>query len=468
MSGPKKSKAQLRAEERARIRERERLERERKKREEQARLKAEAEARIKKEALKKAWAGLNKVKHELELNSKLCRNALNSSLKKMKVNASKIEKISEQIKNSQEKSEKIINKINNKSDDVIYINNCTNELIAVNASLYGMDSVIEKESSKSNKEHIAALLTKLSAKGVKTEPQENASNEVAYISGLEAQLYWNEKIINRINSINNSALNDSTAKKIEQKIEELHKNKTKAEEYKRFYTDDLPKLEKEVKKLQDESDRLEKEYKDLYTDYILLCEECGIELQNFSIDPKGISDLKIQIQNMELYNLKQKEIARIKEIVNEVMEELGYPVISSAVISNEESKLCNKILLQYEDDKGVDVTITDDGQLVMEIGLMDNIDRSPSEKEKIKLCKDMEDFCDSYKLIEEKLIEKGITFSDKNFMPPTAAYAEIINVSKYGVEIEYSGQESSADDEQQITQERVQNLNAMAQTKEGE
>ena len=53
----------------------------------------------------------------------------------------------------------------------------------------------------------------------------------------------------------------------------------------------------------------------------------------------------------------------------------------------------------------------------------------------------MQQFCNDYRIIEQKLEEKGLIFSDRNFLPPTAAYAEIINVSEYGLEVEFSEEE---------------------------
>ena len=208
-----------------------------------------------------------------------------------------------------------------------------------------------------------------------------------------------------------------------------------------FVTNQIPKIEKKIADEKQKRKELSDVFNSLYSDYVLLCEECGLEKSLYSISEDSVRAMAKDIKKMNCYLQSKSEKEAIKKAIDEVMEELGYPVLATKYLSSKDGENCKKLLLQYADDKAVDVTITDNGQITMEIGIMDNEDRVPTPDEAAGLCSDMQQFCNDYRIIEQKLEEKGLIFSDRNFLPPTAAYAEIINVSEYGLEVEFSEEE---------------------------
>ena len=120
----------------------------------------------------------------------------------------------------------------------------------------------------------------------------------------------------------------------------------------------------------------------------------------------------------------------------EVMQELGYPLLGTREVTKRSGKRFRHALYTFEDGTAIDVTYSDDGQIAMELGGLDNQDRVPDEQETIYLCDAMESFCTSFEQIEERLRRRGIVIKERiHMLPPTEENAQIINTEDYHLSV---------------------------------
>lgn len=78
------------------------------------------------------------------------------------------------------------------------------------------------------------------------------------------------------------------------------------------------------------------------------------------------------------------------------------------------------------------IPIFDNGQIVMELCGLDEVDRTPEFAESEQLCRDMENFCEDFSEIERRLAEKGVVLRSRiQKLPPNVEYAQILNVNDY-------------------------------------
>lgn len=447
MSGPKTSRVQLRREEQERIRqERERQLALKKKREEE-RLKKEREEKIRKQRISKCKTILNSNILKIETlqknlnvelqnysvaNQVLSDNATNTSYKK--------------ALSIKDMAEKFCTSVKHVGDDISVLEKNISRAKEILDMYFGLEISLKNESISNQKEYVLQLSNKLKQLFNSNEIIFNDNDYQNLIPDLEARLYWGKIADKKLSEIINQDISAVLLESIRNQFESLSKA-TDFMSVKLFVTNYIPKIEKEVaSEIQKRKERSEV-FNTLYSDYMLLCEECGIEKTLYSVSEESVRAMSIDIKKMNCYLQNKIEQETIKKAIDEVMEELGYPVLATKYLSAEDGENCKKLLVQYADDKAIDVTITGNGQITMEIGIMDNDARIPTTEEAEALCNDMKQFCNDYRFIEKKLEEKGLVFSDKDFLPPTAAYAEIINVSEYGLEIEFFDAENNESSE---------------------
>jgi hypothetical protein len=78
------------------------------------------------------------------------------------------------------------------------------------------------------------------------------------------------------------------------------------------------------------------------------------------------------------------------------------------------------------------VTYDANGQIAMELGGLDEVDRVPAPQEATALCEDMADFCTSFAAFEERLAARGVVLRERiAHLPPDERHAQIINVQDY-------------------------------------
>lgn len=174
-------------------------------------------------------------------------------------------------------------------------------------------------------------------------------------------------------------------------------------------------------------------YDDLYSRYSLLCEESGIICETVSCSTEGIEILKNKIAELESNRLEEMIRGYINDSLDEAMRELGYSLVGEREKIKKSGQKVKHELYQFEEGSGVDITYGADGQITMELGGFDTVDRTPGEDEAVRLTEDMHRFCGQYEELEKLLAEKGITRRNISMMPASAEFAQIINTEDYNL-----------------------------------
>ena len=179
-------------------------------------------------------------------------------------------------------------------------------------------------------------------------------------------------------------------------------------------------------------------YYDLYARYTLLCEEAGIKSEAVTCTAEGIEILRNKIAMLESERLEDMIREYINDSLDEAMRELGYALVGDREKTKKSGKKVRHELYQLEEGTGVDITYGEDGQITMELGGFDIVDRTPNEDEAVRLTEDMHRFCGQYAELEKLLAEKGITRKNVSVLPAAAEFAQIINTEDYNLSKEVS------------------------------
>ena len=161
----------------------------------------------------------------------------------------------------------------------------------------------------------------------------------------------------------------------------------------------------------------------VYMEYKALC-------KLLKLPPKEIC-LFADIQNIsaEVSHLKAKYSESnvreyISESVNNVMQDLGFDIISSDYVEKRQD-----LLYEFADDAGIEVFISDDGTVMMQVVAVGD-DEKLTGKETQNLVGRMADFCERYPEIESALKSKGVLLKQEKIHPPHAAFARKCNIEK--------------------------------------
>lgn len=191
-------------------------------------------------------------------------------------------------------------------------------------------------------------------------------------------------------------------------------------------------LIKKCKGFLSEYEECHEEFEKLYSEYAALCELYCYTAQEYFCAAASIEFLKSEIQRMKETAMKEDEQAYISECLDEVMEEMGYTVLGRREVTKKNGKHFQNKLYTYGEGTAVNVTCSPDGKVAMELGGLDDADRIPDDSEAALLCVSMESFCDDFKEIEKRLLARGVILADRiSLLPPSAEYAQIINISDY-------------------------------------
>ena len=121
---------------------------------------------------------------------------------------------------------------------------------------------------------------------------------------------------------------------------------------------------------------------------------------------------------------------------NEILKEMGYNLLGQKANSISKDVYYTNRLYSYENGNVASVTFSSSGQISIEIGSVDNVDRQPSKQEAIKQVKSMERLCEDLPLIEEKLAERGIILKQRIAMQPAVEeVAQIFNGKDYNIKV---------------------------------
>lgn len=223
---------------------------------------------------------------------------------------------------------------------------------------------------------------------------------------------------------------------LQKKMDEIKEkaNEIKDEGFlKNFYAISIVPFVKECKSYIELYKQYGEEYETLLGRYIFLAKELNKDTTYIPFSKEAISILLDKISELEKEQLEQKEKEYIAQCIDEAMEEMGYALSGHREVEKKSGKKFSNKLYKFDEGTAVCVTCSSDGQITMELGLVDVEDRLPTDTESSDLEEDMASFCDGYKKIEEKLREKGIEPKRIQVLPPDAQYAQVINVSDYDI-----------------------------------
>lgn len=435
MSGPKKSAAQLRREEKERIRKQRQLELERKKKEQAERLRREAAERLRKENILKCRSGISDNAVKIERMLKDVRATMQKAVfSKSRSDHGAYDNAESLIK----KADAFLTRVNSLPNQLPELETILEESRKLKNSFHGLNQQVADENKTNLNQYLTSLTMNLNSLFIDNSIvyQYRSDEKTQIVADMEARIYW----MDRISKWYNDYLRDKDiSAELKQRIDDSINNLKQADsfmDFKLFYTNKISKIENKIVLDIEERKNLNERFNAVYADYALICEECGVEKIQCDVSNESIELMLTETEKMNEYLQNRSERERIRKIIDETMSELGYPVLANKGCVDQNGEYYRKLLFQYRDDKAMNMTITDDGQIAVEIGIMDNCSRSPSNAEAAALCDEMKNFCNDYKIIEQKLMEKGIEFTDRDFLPPSVAYAEIINVGDYGLEIQ--------------------------------
>ena len=116
------------------------------------------------------------------------------------------------------------------------------------------------------------------------------------------------------------------------------------------------------------------------------------------------------------------------------MAEMGYDVIGQREVTKRSGKHFRNELYRYGEETAINVTYSDDGQIAMELGKLDQKDRVPTVSESNYLVNQMVIFCERFSELEKRLAKKGVKLGKRIALTsPSADYAQIINSNEYSM-----------------------------------
>ena len=198
-----------------------------------------------------------------------------------------------------------------------------------------------------------------------------------------------------------------------------------------FYAISIYPFYEKCKKYDEERNKAIEALEELVILYNCLCTELGIVAEEFDIEKADYAYIDDLIAKLEEQREDVAEEEYIQNCIDEVMAEMGYELCGNREVTKKSGKVIKNELYHFDEGCAVNVTYQGNGQITMELGGVDNKNRIPSKEESDKLVKDMEEFCDDFKEIEEKLHEKGVWTNHISILPPAPEYAQIIDVSDY-------------------------------------
>jgi hypothetical protein len=170
-------------------------------------------------------------------------------------------------------------------------------------------------------------------------------------------------------------------------------------------------------------------YLELLDDYHIWCSMCGRKPSPFQFSKQTITQLEAEIKSLEREYVQAEEQAYIIQVVNEVMSEMGAPLLGYRAGQN--MHLYNE-LFSFEDGTVVNVTYNSEGSVVFEMAGAGEDDHMPDAAEVALLCRHMEYFCSKrFPDFVKRLAERGVHYVERHQYPPEAEYAQIININDY-------------------------------------
>lgn len=313
-----------------------------------------------------------------------------------------------------------------KTDDITAIHKAEEKLSKVSKELQlALLTVAQEEIQQKNEENEA--IEKVIAKGfsVKFEklPDKRKLLENEYHSKIQKAL------------LSLSDLKLSKSLKVElNRIKSIAENVETFDYLEHFYSVIVFPFVKECNEYNSSYIDHNDEFEEIVAKCHVLAEEIGVEIEDipeeFSMD--ALEAIKNKVSMLEEVIIQAEEETYVNKCIDEAMDEMGYHRVGSKeIVTKRTGKKALHELYTFSEGTVVDVTYSEDGQILMQLGAAANEDRTPNEEECHNLVEDMEKFCGEYSVMEEILRRKGIVRKNITMLPPKTEFAQIINVSKY-------------------------------------
>lgn len=177
-------------------------------------------------------------------------------------------------------------------------------------------------------------------------------------------------------------------------------------------------------------------FEKLYEAYEGLCMILHIQPNVVEFSDEAITYLEKENEKIqcEAENLLERQY--IATSFNNILKEMGYNLLGQKANSINNDIYYTNRLYSYENGNVASVTFSSNGQISIEIGSVDNVNREPSKQEAISQVKSMERLCEDLPLIEERLAEKGIVLKQRIAMQPACEeVAQIFNGKDYNIKV---------------------------------
>lgn len=141
--------------------------------------------------------------------------------------------------------------------------------------------------------------------------------------------------------------------------------------------------------------------------------------------PDDIDELQKEIAEMLVEAQNQKVGEYVAECIDKVMQELGYDVVGSEVLS---AQKMTKQHFDYSPNSAITVASSESGAMMLEVVGKKKEDGSNGSTAAVK--SDMERFCPDFHKIKQGLQQYGVSLADKKLCPPDEKYVRFVDVKK--------------------------------------
>lgn len=204
-------------------------------------------------------------------------------------------------------------------------------------------------------------------------------------------------------------------------------------------------LEKECRSYSELRRKYGAEYDRLLSEYQAICGQTGASPEGVPFGRNAVERLNLLIAEAEARLADSDEQSYISRCIDEVMEEMGYRLIGNRSVVKKSGRQFRNELYSFSEGTAVNVTYSSNGNITMEVGGIDAVDRIPDASETDRLTEDMRSFCGRFREFERRLQEKGVVSEHISLLPPDAEYAQIINVSDYNMTEEAASADYAAE-----------------------
>lgn len=141
--------------------------------------------------------------------------------------------------------------------------------------------------------------------------------------------------------------------------------------------------------------------------------------------PDDVDELQKEIAEMLVEAQNQKVGEYVAECIDKVMQELGYSIVGSEVLS---AQKMTKQHFDYSPNSAITVASSENGAMMLEVVGKKNDDGTNGSTAAVK--SDMERFCPDFQKVKEGLQQYGVSLADKRLCPPDEKYVRFVDVKK--------------------------------------